>query len=339
MSSVKTRRLVFLVLATAVLSFPARAPAAQVWFVGDDGLASAQRRGAGVRTSVRALLAGPTRAERALGLRTAIPRGVPVLGLEVRRRVVTLDLGARVAAGSDASSLQARLGQLVRTVVGVPGVRGVRLRVNGGVPLGLFPGYDLRRTLTPRTVQDVARPTVRELQALLADLGFAGAGSATGVEDERTGVATLAFQKWAGLPRDGRLAPATISALLRAARPRPVQRVGAGKRIEVLLDRQLALLIADDRVERAVHISTGANGLTPVGSFSVYRKETMSWSLPFSVWMPWASYFVGGIAFHEYPIVPAYPASHGCVRVSRFDAQALYAFATYGTPVRVWSSS
>lgn len=339
MLPVRARRLVFLLLAAAALSFPANASALQVWFVDDGGLTPAERRAAGVRGAVRALLAGPTAAERARGLRSAIPHGVPVLGLDVQRRVVTLDLGARVAAGVDERALQTRLGQLVRTVAGVPGVRGMRLRVNGGVPLGLFPGYDLRRALTARSVKDVSRPTVRALQVLLADLGFVAAGNVTGVEDERTGVATLAFQKWARLPRDGRLGPATVSALLRAARPRAVQRLGAGKRVEVLLDRQLALLIEDDRVRRAVHISTGAYGRTPAGAFRVYRKETMSWSLPFSVWMPWASYFVGGIAFHEYPSVPAYPASHGCVRVNRFDAPLLYAFASYGTPVRVWSSS
>jgi len=61
----------------------------------------------------------------------------------------------------------------------------------------------------------------------------------------------------------------------------------------------------------------------------------MSWSVPFSTWMPWASYFVGGIAFHAYGSVPAYPASHGCVRMMARDAPLMYAFATYGTPVDV----
>jgi lipoprotein-anchoring transpeptidase ErfK/SrfK len=55
--------------------------------------------------------------------------------------------------------------------------------------------------------------------------------------------------------------------------------------------------------------------------------------------MPWASYFTGGMALHEYPIVPTYPASHGCVRVNRYDAVFLYEFATYGTPVVVLPSS
>src|SRR6185295_8596396 len=100
-----------------------------------------------------------------------------------------------------------------------------------------------------------------------------------------------------------------------------------GKRVELLLDRQLALAIVNDRVERVFHISSGAGGRTPSGSFRVYRKERLSWSVPFSVWMPWASYFTGGIAFHEYSSVPAYPASHGCVRVNRYDAVTLYGFA------------
>jgi lipoprotein-anchoring transpeptidase ErfK/SrfK len=55
--------------------------------------------------------------------------------------------------------------------------------------------------------------------------------------------------------------------------------------------------------------------------------------------MPWASYFVGGIAFHEYPSVPSYPASHGCVRVNAYDAPRLYEFATSGTQVSVLSGT
>ena len=86
------------------------------------------------------------------------------------------------------------------------------------------------------------------------------------------------------------------------------------------LRRQLALLIEDNRVVRAVHISSGAGGATPVGSFRVYRKERYSWSVPFKVWLPWASYFTGGVAFHEFGSVPTYAASHGCIRVNHYDA-------------------
>jgi hypothetical protein len=227
----------------------------------------------------------------------------------------------------------------VLTVGSVRGVTGVRVLVEGGVPLGLFPGVDLRRPLRPSALPAEPETGLGALRQRLEDLGFLPRGGPDSV-DERTGVAVLAFEKWARLPRDGRLDPRDISALVVASRPRPSQLVGPGRRIEVSLDRQLALLIENDRVERAVHISTGAPGWsTPAGSFRVYRKERLSWSVPFEVWMPWASYFTGGIAFHEYSYVPAYPASHGCVRVNSFDATMFYDFATYGTPVRVlWSA-
>lgn len=102
------------------------------------------------------------------------------------------------------------------------------------------------------------------------------------------------------------------------------------------LGRQVALLIRGDRVERALHVSTGASATpTPAGEFRVYRKERESWSVPFRTWLPWASYFNAGIAFHGYPEVPAYPASHGCVRVPLPDASTVYAFARLGIPVEV----
>ena len=91
----------------------------------------------------------------------------------------------------------------------------------------------------------------------------------------------------------------------------------------------MALAIVDNRVERVFHISSGSYGRTPSGAFHVYRKERLSWSVPFSTWMPFASYFVGGIAFHAYPSVPAYPASHGCVRMMARDTPLMYTFATY----------
>ena len=175
---------------------------------------------------------------------------------------------------------------------------------------------------------------MRELQLLLVDLGFLDPGGVTGEADDETAVAVLAFEKWAGLPRDGVLDERVRAMLLWTTRPQPLLR-RPGRRVEIDLGRQVAFQIVDDRVERVFHISSGAGGATPSGSFRVYRKERMSWSVPFSSWMPWASYFVGGIAFHAYGSVPAYPASHGCIRMMARDAPLMYAFATYGTPVDV----
>ncbi|HUF01646.1 MAG TPA: L,D-transpeptidase, partial [Gaiellaceae bacterium] len=122
--------------------------------------------------------------------------------------------------------------------------------------------------------------------------------------------------------------------LFRARLPRPATR-GPGRRVEIDRNRGVLLVIEDNEIVRAIHTSTGAGGATPAGDFRVYRKERMSWSVPFQVWMPWASYFRGGIATHEYPDVPSYPASHGCVRLPAGEAKRVYDFVDVGTPVRV----
>jgi L,D-transpeptidase catalytic domain/Sporulation and spore germination/Putative peptidoglycan binding domain len=326
--------------AVGVLALGSAAPAlsgtaahAQIWFLRGGEPVAAGRSTAAIPALVHALLAGPNQAERARGLRSAIPGGTPLLDVTISHRVVTVDLGARFASGRNESSLTARVGQLVRTVRSVTGVVGVRVRIDGGVPVGLFPGYDLRRTVRDALPARSA-PSLRELQQLLVDLGYMAPSGVTGTVGDETSAAVLAFEKWTGLPRDGVLDDRVETALEHATRPEPVLRV-PGKRVELLLDRQVALEVDDNRVERVFHISSGAGGRTPSGSFHVYRKERLSWSVPFSVWMPWASYFVGGIAFHAYGYVPAYPASHGCVRMLAQDAPVMYAFATQGTRVDV----
>jgi lipoprotein-anchoring transpeptidase ErfK/SrfK len=97
------------------------------------------------------------------------------------------------------------------------------------------------------------------------------------------------------------------------------------------------LLVDDGAVRRVVHASTGAPGYeTPTGSYSVFRKEANSWSVPYRVWLPYASYFNGGIAFHASDDVPASPASHGCVRLPTPEAPLVYEFASVGTSVLVY---
>jgi hypothetical protein len=333
---VRARLLVVTLAALAVAAPADAAPTlrhGEIWLLDGSEPVAVQRVAPRIPGLVRSLLAGPTARERERGLSSAIPSGTAINDLRIARRVVTVDLDARFAAGRSEASLRARVGQLVRTLRAVPGVVGVRVRIEGGVPIGLFPGYDLRRTVTEPVPQPSA-PGPRDLEQLLADLGFMSPTGVDGHLDDETSIAVLSFEKWSGLPRDGIVDDRVVSALLLATRPQPFLR-RPGKRIELLLRRQVALQIVDNRVERVFHVSSGAGGRTPTGSFRVYRKERLSWSVPFSTWMPWASYFVGGMAFHEYSLVPAYPASHGCVRMMARDAPLMYAFATYGTPVDV----
>jgi lipoprotein-anchoring transpeptidase ErfK/SrfK len=172
------------------------------------------------------------------------------------------------------------------------------------------------------------------IQRRLVALGYLPSSAVTGRLGPWTRGAVLAFQGWERLARDGIPGPQTIARLKTAARPKPSR--GSGKRIDVYLGAQVALLVNGNQVRRVIKVSTGAPGFaTPTGSYAIYRKHLRDWSYPYKVWLPFASYFVGGIAFHESPDVPAYPASHGCVRVPRDDARLVYEFATIHTPVKV----
>lgn len=97
----------------------------------------------------------------------------------------------------------------------------------------------------------------------------------------------------------------------------------------------MLLLVRNGRVQRAIHVSSGAGAATPLGHFRIYRREAMSWSVPVHVWMPLAQYFYGGYALHDFAAVPAYPASHGCVRVPQSESRAVWRFASIG--MRVWT--
>jgi lipoprotein-anchoring transpeptidase ErfK/SrfK len=183
-------------------------------------------------------------------------------------------------------------------------------------------------------------PDVRAAQEKLVQLGYLLPTDVDGQDGPATQSAVLAFQKWEGLDRDGELGPKTEARLQIAKRPTPVTRGGSGRRAEVLLDRQVALAIENDKVVRVIHVSTGAAATpTPPGDFKVYAKIPKWWSVPFREWLLWAVPFNGGIAFHELAEVPAYAASHGCVRERYVNSRWMYDFARVGMPVKVISTS
>jgi L,D-transpeptidase catalytic domain/Putative peptidoglycan binding domain len=206
-----------------------------------------------------------------------------------------------------------------------------------GATLGAFHSVSERVTVrvpAPRVLRLGSHGSeVRRLKAELVRLRFLPPGANGATFDERTWHAVVALQGWLRRSRTGVVDRGTWRALARARTPVPWAPIRRG----VLIDtaRQVLLLVDGGHTVRAIHVSTGAYGRTPRGRFAVYRKETLSWSVPFSVWMPYASYFNGGFAMHAYPSVPAYPASHGCVRLPPVEAPGVYRFAGYGTPVWV----
>jgi lipoprotein-anchoring transpeptidase ErfK/SrfK len=132
----------------------------------------------------------------------------------------------------------------------------------------------------------------------------------------------VAFQGWSGLVRDGIVGPRTRAALTHATKPRPWS---TSTGFEVHITQQVLLIVAHGRVQRAIDVATGMPGWpTPVGHFRIQWRSVMSWSVPFRVWMPLAQYFDDGYAMHEFSDVPAYPASHGCIRVPSEEAQTVW---------------
>ncbi len=175
---------------------------------------------------------------------------------------------------------------------------------------------------------------VTALQKRLVELHYLRRSAVDGVYGMRTWHAVVAFEGWRSLPRDG-VASLRVQTLLRTAvPPHPWRHLRRALLLD--LDRQVLLVVRNGRTVLAVHISSGAAGHpTPTGSFRVYRREPMSWSVPYRVWMPNALYFTGGYAVHGFGTVPAYPASHGCVRVPLGEGPAVYAAAPVGTPVLI----
>ena len=284
--------------------------------------------------ALRELVRGPTRAERRTGLRSALRPGVHLQSVRLDDDVWIARFSRSFTAASTAKTMTRRFAQLEATLrplasahyiaVGTEGRLVTTLRV--GVWPGLWRSADGERGYAF---------SVRGVQLRLQTLGYLDRSSVTGSLDYLTEQALLAFQGWSGLSRTGTVTGETQLALFRSTRPEPLTH-RVGKRVEIHRDLGVLLLVEDNEVRRAVHTSTGSLGRTPAGSYRVYRKELLSWSVPFQVWMPFASYFDGGIAMHEYSYVPAYPASHGCVRLPAGEANRVYAFAEVGTPVHVF---
>jgi Sporulation and spore germination len=108
---------------------------AQIWMTRSGLLHRVTRTvggGPAARAALQALLAGPTDAERAAGVRTAIPRGARVLALTVTGHRATVNLSERFAWNAgDSRSTVLRLAQVVYTLTGLPGIHSVQIEISG----------------------------------------------------------------------------------------------------------------------------------------------------------------------------------------------------------------
>ena len=107
---------------------------------------------------------------------------------------------------------------------------------------------------------------------------------------------------------------------------RPDVRTTSGSAIEVDKAKQLVKVVLDGKLKYIFNTSTGSGApytqdgatyiaSTPEGRFTVERQiDGMRISKLGQLWRP--KYFYEGYALHGAESIPAYPASHGCARLS-----------------------
>ncbi len=174
--------------------------------------------------------------------------------------------------------------------------------------------------------------SVRLLQSELDALHYAV--PLTGVFDEGTGEALIAYRKMTGLARIPYAGTQVFELLARHAGNFHVRYRGDGRHVEANLTRQVLAEIEPGGRVRKIYTTSSGKPSTPtvLGRFQVYLKTPGE----NSEGMVDSNYFIRGYAIHGYAEVPTYAASHGCLRVPIPDAPAIYAWVQTGTPVDVY---
>ncbi|MDQ3934734.1 MAG: L,D-transpeptidase family protein [Actinomycetota bacterium] len=173
---------------------------------------------------------------------------------------------------------------------------------------------------------------VRLLQLGLKRLAYVT--PVNGRHDGATGRAVMAFRKVNGMSRTGSADRNVMRAVFARRGGYKLRFPKAGKHAEVDLSRAVLVLAEKGRPVRIYHASPGkASTPTVRGSYRIYRRQPGT----NRVGMVHSAYFTAGYAVHGYPSVPAYPASHGCVRVPIPNARSIYNWFTMGTRIDVYA--
>lgn len=191
----------------------------------------------------------------------------------------------------------------------------------------------------------VKRADVLEVETRLSRLGY-WITAVDNKSDASTYHAIMAFQKVERLKRTGSMSAANLETLRFAERPKARYATGH-KHIELDLTRQVLFLVNESgAVDRILSISSGNEeryfdqgkwqvAHTPRGRFKIERKiNGVRKSTLGSLYYP--NYFYHGVAIHGSLLVPAFPASHGCVRIPRFADREFFGLAPIGMEVFVY---
>jgi lipoprotein-anchoring transpeptidase ErfK/SrfK len=218
--------------------------------------------------------------------------------------------------------------------------------IAGLLTISLMPAM-LAQAATQKKQIVPTKEEVLEAEQRLSELGY-WTGPVDGLMDSASREALIAFQKVERRKRTGRLTNNELRALRTAQRPTP-REVGPAH-IEIDVDRQVLFYIdGTGQVAKILPVSTGhgrpynENGQTglartPCGTFRVYRKIS-GWRRSALGLLYYPCYILEGFAIHGSPSVPAFPASHGCIRIPMFAAAEFSKLATIGMVVIVYNGS
>ena len=203
---------------------------------------------------------------------------------------------------------------------------------------------------TPAATKAPAKASydVAAVQRTLTGLGYY-LGAADGKAGPALRSAVMAFQKVNGLGADGAVGPATLKAI--AAPKAPVLKASSpANRVEVDLTKQVLYVVKGGAIQRILPVSSGngasykqkngstARALTPSGWYKIERRIVGERVADLgTLYDP--QYFYRGWAIHGSNSVPAGPASHGCVRVTRADAKWLLGAIGNGMSVYLYGGT
>jgi N-acetylmuramoyl-L-alanine amidase len=187
-------------------------------------------------------------------------------------------------------------------------------------------------------------PDVAALEQHLNALHYE-VGTVDDVFDQNTAYAVTAFQKVTGMNRTGRATDDVVAALTSATPPPALVPTGGADRVEIDIPRQVLFLYKGGALQKVLTISSGSNerfcsegycrkAVTPGGSFGIYR-QAKGWEYGPLGGLYNPQYFNGGIAIHGATSVPAYPASHGCIRIPMAAAEWFPAQVYMGMAIHV----
>jgi hypothetical protein len=196
---------------------------------------------------------------------------------------------------------------------------------------------------------DEVGPHVALLQEALADLGMYR-GPIDGEYGWTTAFGVMTLHKVLDLERTWEFQEGDWRYLADFRLPELPDRPDEPHRLEVDIGRQVIFLYEEGVVSQIVPTSTGGTYAyysprndavvwagTPRGDFTLFHFSP-GWHCDsltgWCIYNPWS--FTPHYAVHGYPSVPEYPASHGCVRLTTWDSDALISYMEVGMPIHIW---